>query len=82
MWRKAGERNYLGLTWPKEYGGQGASVWMEAIFMQEAAYRGAPVMDMAPASAELILQFGTEEQKREIRGPHRQGPGEMGHGHE
>ena len=64
MWRKSGDRNYLGLTWPKEYGGRGASVWMEAIFMQEAAYRGAPVMDMAPASAELILQFGTEEQKR------------------
>ncbi len=64
MWRKAGEQNYLGLTWPREYGGRGASVWMEAIFMQEAAYRGAPVMDMAPASAELILQFGTEEQKK------------------
>ena len=66
MWRKSGERNYLGLTWPKEYGGRGASVWTEAIFMQEAAYRGAPVMDMAPASAELILQFGTEEQKRKF----------------
>ncbi len=64
MWRKSGEKNYLGLTWPREYGGRGASVWMEAIFMQEAAYRGAPVMDMAPASAELILQFGTEEQKQ------------------
>jgi len=66
MWHKAGEKNYLGLTWPKEYGGQGASVWKEAVFMQEAAYRGAPVMDMAPASAELILQFGTEEQKRKF----------------
>ncbi len=65
MWRKAGERNYLGLTWPKEYGGRGASVWMEAIFMQEAAYRGAPVMDMAPASAELILQFGTRGAEEE-----------------
>ncbi len=49
MWRKVGEKNYLGLTWPKEIGGRGASVWKEAIFMQEAAYRGAPVMDMAPA---------------------------------
>jgi len=64
MWRKCGEKNWIGLTWPKEYGGQGASVWKEAIFMQEVAYRGAPAMDMAPASADLILQFGTEEQKR------------------
>jgi alkylation response protein AidB-like acyl-CoA dehydrogenase len=64
MWRKFGEKNWIGITWPKEYGGQGGSIWKEMILLQELAYRGSPGMDLAIAQAELITHFGSEEQKK------------------
>jgi len=64
MWRKFGEKNWIGLTWPKAYGGQEASIWKEMILLQECAYRGSPGMDLAIAQADMILHFGTEEQKK------------------
>ncbi len=64
MWPKFGEKNWIGITWPKEVGGQGASIWKEMILLQELAYRGCPGMDLSIAQAELINHFGTEEQKQ------------------
>lgn len=69
MWRKFGEKGWIGLTWPKAYGGQEASIWKEMILLQELAYRGSPGMDLAIAQAELILKFGTEEQKQKFAVP-------------
>ena len=64
MWRKLGEKNWIGITWPREVGGQAGSIWKEMILLQELAYRGSPGMDLAIAQAELINHFGTEEQKQ------------------
>jgi alkylation response protein AidB-like acyl-CoA dehydrogenase len=64
LWHKFGAKSWIGLTWPKEYGGQGASLWKEMALLQELAYRGVPGMDLAIAQADLLLNFGTEEQKR------------------
>lgn len=64
MWRKLGEKNWIGITWPKTSGGQGGTIWKEMILLQELAYRGSPGMDLAIAQAELINHFGTEEQKK------------------
>lgn len=69
MWRKLGEKGWIGLTWPKQYGGQEASVWKEMILLQELAYSGSPGIDTAIAEADLILQFGTEEQKQRFIPP-------------
>jgi len=69
MWRKFGAKGWIGLTWPKEYGGQGASLWKEMTLLQELAYRGVPGMDLAIAQADLLLNFGTEEQKRRFIPP-------------
>jgi len=69
MWRRFGEKGWIGLTWPKAYGGQDASIWKEMILLQELAYRGSPGMDLAIAQAELILKFGTEEQKQKFAVP-------------
>ncbi|MDM7998409.1 MAG: acyl-CoA dehydrogenase family protein [Dehalococcoidia bacterium] len=66
MWRKFGERNWIGITWPKEYGGQGGTIWKEMVLLQELAYRGSPGMDLAIAQGEIILHFGTEEQKKKF----------------
>jgi alkylation response protein AidB-like acyl-CoA dehydrogenase len=64
MWPKFGKKNWVGITWPKEYGGQGASIWKEMVLLTELAYRGSPGMDLSIAQAELITHFGTEEQKK------------------
>ena len=69
MWRKLGEKNWIGLTWPKAYGGQEASLWKEAVLLQELAYRGCPGVDVAIALADLVLTFGTEEQKQRFVPP-------------
>ena len=65
MWRKFGEKNWIGVTWPKEYGGRGESLWKEMVLLQELAYRGSPGMDLSIAQADLLLHFGTEEQKKQ-----------------
>ncbi len=68
-WRGLGKKNWIGLSWPKEYGGQDAPLWKEMILLSEMAYRGAPGMDLAIAQADLVLAFGTEEQKKRFIPP-------------
>lgn len=64
--RKLAEKGWLCMAWPKEYGGQGASITMQLIFNEEMAYRGVPsrssmgVHIVGPA----IMLYGNEEQKR------------------
>jgi alkylation response protein AidB-like acyl-CoA dehydrogenase len=65
--RRLWEAGYLGLSWPKEYGGQGASMIESAIFNEEMARVRAP----APLNelglsmgGPTILEHGTEDQKR------------------
>jgi alkylation response protein AidB-like acyl-CoA dehydrogenase len=69
MWRKLGEKGWIGLTWPKDSGGKEASMWKEMLMLQELSYRGAPGIDTAIAEAELVLKFGTEEQKQRFIPP-------------
>ena len=58
---------YLGLSWPKEYGGRGASMIEMAIFNEEMARAEAPgplnVLGLAMAGPTIIVH-GTEEQKQ------------------
>src|SRR4051794_1260210 len=58
---------YAGLSWPREYGGRGASIMERAIWAEEIDRAGAP--DPLNAIGEgfagpTIIEFGTEEQKR------------------
>ncbi len=58
---------WLGLTWPKEYGGRGASLSEEIVFEYEYARSAAPARVNQQALELLgptLLDFGTEEQKR------------------
>ncbi len=68
-WRKLGEKNWIGLTFPKEYGGQEAPLWKETILLSELAYHGVPAIDLAAVQADLVLNFGTEEQKKRFIPP-------------
>jgi alkylation response protein AidB-like acyl-CoA dehydrogenase len=59
------EKGWLTMSWPKEYGGKGASHIMSLIFEEEMVYHGAPARDslgIGMLGPTLIL-FGTEEQK-------------------
>jgi len=65
--RQMYEGGYLGLSWPKEYGGRGASMIELAIFNEEMARVEAPgplnVLGLSMAGPTIIVH-GTEEQKQ------------------
>ena len=65
--KKLAAKGWLGLTWPKKYGGQEQPLWKQMILEQEMTYRGAPGLDayqFIGGMGDLILGFGTEEQKQ------------------
>jgi len=70
--RKVYDGGWAGLSWPKEYGGRGASVIEQAIFNEELARCGAPpminVIGLAMAGP-TIIALGTEEQKKRYLPP-------------
>lgn len=57
---------WAGLAWPKEYGGKGASLIEQMIFMEEIALADAPhgFMHGRALLAPTLFVFGSEEQKR------------------
>ncbi len=64
--RKMGERGWLTMAWPKEYGGGGRSFVEQAIFFDILSYHGAPGMDISTLiSGPTILRFGSEQLKQE-----------------
>ena len=65
--RRLYENGFLGMAWPKEYGGQGASQIELAIFNEEAARVRAPGADQRiglDLAGPTIMAHGTEEQKK------------------
>jgi len=66
--RKLGAKGWLGLGWPKEYGGQGGSPMYEFILVTELARRGAHIPnDIARLmGGPTILRHGSEELKKEF----------------
>ncbi len=67
--RKVAQRGWIGLTWPKEYGGQGRSFIDRLILTEEMLRYGAPAACHWFADRQIgggVLAHGTEEQKREL----------------
>ncbi|MEW6299575.1 MAG: acyl-CoA dehydrogenase family protein [Thermodesulfobacteriota bacterium] len=67
--RKLGARGWIGVTWPKRYGGQEKTYLDRVILTEELLRAGAPVAahwlgdrQIGPA----LLAYGNEDQKREI----------------
>jgi alkylation response protein AidB-like acyl-CoA dehydrogenase len=64
---KLHEGGFIGVTWPKEYGGQGLTFMEEMILHQEMALQKAPpmlnVLGVGMAGP-TIIAYGTEEQKQ------------------
>ena len=66
--KKLSQRGWLTIAWPREYGGQGASLWQQLVYNEEVGYWGIPgtlmgISGVAWVGPSLML-FGTEEQKR------------------
>jgi alkylation response protein AidB-like acyl-CoA dehydrogenase len=67
--RKLGERGWLGMTWPKEYGGHERTAMERYAVTEELLAAGAPVAAHWIAdrqSGPNLLRYGTEAQRREI----------------
>jgi len=65
--RECGRRGWLGITFPREYGGGGRSAFARYVLVEEFLNAGAPVglhWIADRQSGPLILKYGTESQKR------------------
>jgi len=70
--RQLGARGWIGLTWPKEYGGHGRTQLERYVLTEELLANGAPagahwVADRQ--SGPLVLRFGNEAQKKKFLPP-------------
>lgn len=64
MARKLGEKGWLTLTWPREYGGQARSPIEQIILLEEMAYHRAPGISFGiKMLSPVLIAYGTEEQK-------------------
>ena len=65
--RKLADRGWLTLSWPPEFGGSGASVWMQTVVREEMwaheEPRGPQYMNLNYIGP-LIMRFGTAEQQQ------------------
>ena len=68
--RQMGADGWLGIGWPKEYGGQGRGPVDQFIFFDESMRAGAPVPMLTINSvAPTIMSFGSDEQKERFLPP-------------
>ena len=70
MAKKFGEKGWLSLAWPKEYGGRNSPI-LQNIFTEELAYNECPGYDIFGVGmiAPTLLIYGSEEQKRTFLPP-------------
>jgi alkylation response protein AidB-like acyl-CoA dehydrogenase len=65
-----GKDGWLGMGWPREYGGQGRGAIEQLIFLEEAGRAGAPIpLVTLNTVGPTIAHFGTDEQKRRFLPP-------------
>jgi alkylation response protein AidB-like acyl-CoA dehydrogenase len=64
--KKLGAKNWLAVSWPKEYGGLDWPFWKQFIFNEALANFDAPVVGRNATRflGPTVLRYGTEEQKR------------------
>lgn len=65
--KKLYECGWAGVAWPKKYGGRGATLMEQVIFMEEMSRAGAPPLANVLGLALIgptIIAFGTEAQKK------------------
>jgi len=68
---RLGQRGWLSLHWPPQYGGGGRPAFDQFLVEEEIGLHGGPASDALGRviAAPIILAFGSEEQKREFLPP-------------
>ncbi|MCH8189981.1 MAG: acyl-CoA dehydrogenase family protein [Chloroflexi bacterium] len=64
--RKMGAKKWIGIGWPTEYGGLGATPIMQMIFHEEMVYRQAPLDPQAYQVGPAIISHGSEYLKKKF----------------
>src|SRR5688572_30847093 len=68
--RQMGEDGWLGIGWPREYGGQGRSPLEQFVFFEECDRAKAPFpLVTLNTVGPTLIRFGSEEQKRAFLPP-------------
>src|SRR4030043_34511 len=66
IWKKAAKLGFIGIHFPQEYGGQGYGVFENILIVEEFCRKDSGVgiaLSLADFSSEVVLRFGTPEQK-------------------
>jgi len=65
--KKLSEKGWLTMSWPEEYGGKGASLWEQLVYLEEAGYWGIPGTMMGVSGVAWVgpslMMYGSKEQK-------------------
>jgi citronellyl-CoA dehydrogenase len=74
VFEKMGEMGFIGARYPEEHGGSGGDIWHTAVFAEEMPHCRMAGLTMAllvqmEMCTPVILEIGTEEQKREFLEP-------------
>jgi alkylation response protein AidB-like acyl-CoA dehydrogenase len=69
--RELGSGGWIGLSWPEEFGGRGATLVEQLIFAEEYALAGAPIRAFFGEGllGPTLIAHGTQEQKRRFLPP-------------
>jgi alkylation response protein AidB-like acyl-CoA dehydrogenase len=76
IWKKASELGFIGIHFPEEYGGQGCGVTENILIVEEFCRQDSGVgiaLSIVDFSSELVLRYGTAEQKKKYLIPVAQG---------
>ncbi|MGA1868586.1 MAG: acyl-CoA dehydrogenase family protein [bacterium] len=66
IWKKACDLNFIGVHFPEKYNGQDYGVFENALIVEEFCRRDSGIgtcLTLADFASEIILRFGTDEQK-------------------
>ncbi len=62
--RKLGRRKWIGIGWPKEYGGLGAGLMEQMVFHEEMVYHNAPLDGQAYQVGPALIAHGSDYLKK------------------
>jgi alkylation response protein AidB-like acyl-CoA dehydrogenase len=69
IWKKAAKLGFIGIHFPEAYGGQGYGTFENILIVEEFCRGDSGIgiaLSLVDFSSELVLHFGTEEQKRKF----------------
>ena len=69
LWKKACKLGFVGIHYPEEYGGQGYGIFENILIVEEFCRKDSGVgiaLSLVDFSSEIILHFGTLEQKKRV----------------